>query len=73
MSDFDLTILPQSKVDFRVGYSHNNMTGPSFSSVHEGTDALLAQSWNTTTNSYRFGVDLKLLPKTVISYDQFLD
>jgi len=73
MSDFDVTILPQSKVDFRVGYSHNNMTGPSFSSVHEGTDALLAQSWNTTTNSYRLGVDLKLLPRTVISYDQFLD
>lgn len=73
MSDFDLTILPQSKIDFRVGYSHNNMTGPSFSSVHEGTDALLAQNWNTTTNSYRFGVDLKLLPRTVVSYDQFLD
>jgi len=73
MSDFDLTLLPQSKIDFRVGYSHNNVTGPSFSSVHEGTDALLSQSWNTTTNSYRFGADLKLLPRTVISYDQFLD
>jgi hypothetical protein len=73
MSDFDLTILPQSKIDFRVGYSHNNVTGPSFSSVHEGTDALLAQTWNTTTNSYRFGVDLKVLPRTVVSYDQFLD
>ena len=73
MSDFDLTLLPQSKIDFRVGYSHSNMTGPSFSSVHEGTDALLAQTWNTTTNSYRFGVDLRLLPRTVISYDQFLD
>jgi opacity protein-like surface antigen len=73
MSDFDLTLLPQSKIDFRVGYSHNNTTGPSFSSVHEGTDALLSQAWNTTTNSYRFGVDLKLLPRTVVSYDQFLD
>ena len=73
MSDFDLTLLPQSKINFRVGYSHNNMTGPSFSSVHEGTDALLSQSWNTTTNSYRFGADLKLLPRTVLSYDQFLD
>ena len=73
MSDFDLTILPQSKIDFRVGYSRNNVTGPSFSSVHEGTDALLFQDWNTTMNSYRFGVDVKVLPKTVISYDQFLD
>jgi hypothetical protein len=73
MSDFDLTILPQSKIDFRIGYSRNNMTGPSYSSVHEGTDALLYQAWNTTLNSYRFGADVKILPRTVISYDQFLD
>lgn len=73
MSDFDLTLLPQSKIDFRIGYSRNNMTGPSYSSVHEGTDALLYQAWNTTLNSYRFGADVKLLPRTVISYDQFLD
>src|SRR5246127_5593060 len=73
MSDFDLTLLPQSKIDFRLGYSRNNMTGPSYSSVHEGTDALLHQAWNTTLNSYRFGADVKLLPRTVISYDQFLD
>ena len=73
MSDFDLTLLPQSKVDFRLGYSRNNMTGPSYSSVHEGTDALLLQAWNTTLNSYRIGVDLKLWPGTVVSYDQFLD
>ena len=73
MSDFDLTVLPQSKIDFRVGYTRNNMTGPSYSSVHEGTDALLYQDWNTTLNSYRFGADLKILPRTVLSYDQFLD
>jgi hypothetical protein len=73
MTDLDLTFLPQSIVSFRVGYSHNNMTGSSNSSVHEGTDALLFQPWNTTLNSYRFGADFKLLPRTVISYDQFLD
>src|SRR4029077_7072892 len=73
MSDFDLTLLPQSIVDFRIGYSRNNMTGPSYSSVHEGTDALLYQAWNTTLNSYRCGADAKILPHTVISYDQFLD
>lgn len=73
MSDFDLILLPQSKVDVRLGYSRNNMTGPSYSSVHEGTDALLFQDWNTTLNSYRIGADVKILPRTVISYDQFLD
>jgi hypothetical protein len=73
MSDVDLTLLPQSRVSFRLGFSHNNMTGPSYSSIHEGTDALLLQDWNTTMNSYRFGVDWKAAPRTVVSYDQFFD
>ena len=73
MSDVDLTLLPQSRLSFRLGYSHNNMTGPSYSSIHEGTDALLLQPWNTTMNSYRMGVDWRILPRTVLSYDQFLD
>ena len=73
MSDADLTLLPQSRLSFRLGFSHNNMTGPSYSSIHEGTDALLLQGWNTTLNSYRFGADWKMLPRTVLSYDQVLD
>jgi hypothetical protein len=73
MSDFDLTLLPQSRVSFRFGFSHNNMTGPSFSSVHQFTDALLLQPWNTTMNSYRLGVDWRVAPRTVVSFDQFLD
>jgi len=73
MSDVDLTLLPQSRVSFRLGFSHNNMTGPSYSSVHEGTDALLLQDWNTTLNSYRFGVDWKAAPRMVVSYDQFFN
>ena len=73
MSDVDLTLLPQSRVSFRLGYSHNNMTGPSYSSIHEGTEASLLQDWNTTMNSYRLGVDFRIAPRTVLSYDQFLD
>ena len=73
LTDIDLTLLPQSPITFRIGYSHNNMSGDSNSSVHEGTDALLFQPWNTSLNSYRFGADLKVLPRTVIGYDQFLD
>ena len=73
MSDVDLTLLPQSRVSFRFGFSRNNMTGPSFSSIHEGTEALLLQDWNTTMNAYRMGVDLRIAPRTVLSYDQFLN
>jgi hypothetical protein len=49
------------------------MTGPSYSSIHEGTEASLLQDWNTTMNSYRLGVDFRIAPRTVLSYDQFLD
>jgi hypothetical protein len=73
MTDVDLTLLPQSRVSFRLGYSHNNMTGPSYSSIHEGTEGSLFQDWNTTINSYRLGVDFRIAPRTVLSYDQFLD
>lgn len=73
MSDFDLTLLPQSIVTFRLGFSHNNMTGPSWTSIHEGTDGLLYQPWNTTLNTYRAGIDVKVAPRTVASYDHVLN
>jgi hypothetical protein len=72
MTDIDLTLLPQSVVSLRLGYSHNDMTGSVYSSIHEGTDALLLQPWNTSMNYYRMGVDWKAAPRTVVSYDEFL-
>jgi hypothetical protein len=72
MSNYDLIILPQSKVRFRLGFNHNIDQGPSLSSFHSGTDIPLFQNWSTTQNGYHFGVDIKLIPKTNISYDQFL-
>jgi hypothetical protein len=76
MSDFDLTLLPQSMVSVRMGYSRIRTTGPSYGSFHEGTDFLIGgngDNTNTTGNSYRIGADFKLLPKTTISYDQTFD
>ena len=55
---------------FRLGYSRNVNEGPSFSTLHQGTEALLLQNYRNTVNAYRLGVDVKLLPKTNISYDQ---
>ena len=82
MSDFDLTLLPQSRVRFRVGYTRNIQEGPSFASFGGatlldpptgfGTQTQLFQNWKTTLNAYRFGVDFQILPKTTIRYDQFL-
>ena len=73
MYDANLTLMPQSKVSVRLGFSRNRSEGPSFSSFHEGTDPLLNQLWNVTSNQFNFGIDIKVFPKTHISYDQFLE
>ena len=60
MTDADVTIMPLSRVSFRLGYSQNVAEGPSYSTMHVGADALLTQMWSNITNSYRAGVDFKL-------------
>jgi hypothetical protein len=73
MQDYNLTLLPQSRLRFRLGYSRYVDQGPSFTSYHGTTDFRLAQNFQMTTNVYRIGVDFQFLPKTTISYDQFLE
>jgi len=73
MYDYNLKLAPQSMVSVRLGVSRNNMEGPAFSTVHQGTDGLLFQNTRTLTDSYRAGVDFRLLPRTTLSYDQFLE
>jgi hypothetical protein len=73
MTDLHLVLLPQSSVRFRLGYSRNSNEGPSLSTYHQGTEALLFQDWKTTTNAYQAGVDFRVLPRTNFSYDQFLN
>ena len=73
MQDYDLTLFPQSAVRLRLGFSHDADQGPSLTTLHGTTDFLLAQNFRMTTNAYRMGVDFRVLPKTTISYDQFLE
>ena len=42
--NFDLVVLPMHRVSFRVDYNRNRFDGPAFSSIHEGTEALLNES-----------------------------
>jgi opacity protein-like surface antigen len=70
MYDVNLTLMPESRFTVRLGYSRNRSEGPSFSSFHEGTDPLLNQLWNVSSNDFFIGFDLKVLPHTSISYDQ---
>ena len=73
MSDARLTLFPQSSIRVRLGYSRLNNEGPSLSTYHQGTEALLFQDFKVTTNAYQGGVDFRVLPRTNFSYDQFLN
>jgi hypothetical protein len=72
MQDYNLTLLPQSRVKLRLGFSHDRDEGPGFFTTDGGTIPQFNETYSYTTNSYRAGVDFRLLPKTMISYDQFL-
>ena len=70
LGDYSLLLLPQSRVRFRLGYARNINEGPALSAIHQGTEQLLLQEGKTTVNTYRFGVDFRVLPRTNFSYDQ---
>src|SRR3984893_1501601 len=72
MSPTNLLLLPQSRVRFRLGYSRDVNNGPSFTTIHQGTEQLLFQDNKDTVNAYHIGVDFKLLPRTNVSYDEIL-
>ncbi len=72
MQDYDLTLLPQSRLRFRLGYSRNTNSGPASSTVEGGTEPLLSQTLLYRTSSYRMGVDYRGIPKTTLSFDEIL-
>lgn len=71
MQDYDVTLLPQSRVRFRVGFSHDRDEGPGFFTTDSGTVPDFPETYSYTTNAYHAGVDFHVLPRTTISYDQF--
>lgn len=72
VQDYDLTLLPQSRLRFRLGYSHNVNEGPGLTTLDGGTEPVLAENFRYTTNAYRMGADFRFLPKTTISFDELL-
>ena len=69
MQDYDLTLMPQSRIQVRLGYSRNRDQGPGFFTTDGGTISDFNQNDSYTTNAYRAGIDFKVLPRTTISYD----
>jgi len=73
MQDYDLTLLPESRIRFRLGYSRIFTGGPGDTTFEGGADAELSQSTATTTDAYRMGVDYKGIAKTTFSFDEMLN
>jgi len=72
MQDYDLTLLPESRVRFRLGFTHNINNGPAAGTVEGGTEPLLSDKLIYTSNAYRMGVDYRGIPRTTLSFDEFL-
>lgn len=64
LQDHDLTLLPQSKIRFRVGYSRNTESGPALSTALEfdnnGTGFPVFTDVRRQWNEYRLGTDIDL-------------
>jgi hypothetical protein len=72
MQDYDLTLLPQSRVNLRLGYSRNRNEGPGAYTGNGTTISPFQEANSYTTNAYRVGIDVHVLPRTTLSFDEFL-
>lgn len=70
MTDVNLTLYPVSKVSFRAGYSQNLSEGPSYSSIHMGTEGQLLQNWRNNTDSWLGAVDWKPIARTLLTFEE---
>ena len=71
MLDLNLTLLPQSKIYFVLGYAHYYNGGSSLTTNHQGTETELTQPWRETSDSYHLGASWAPVEGTRFTYDQF--
>lgn len=72
MTDAELTLLPLSRISFRVGYNHSTMEGPSLSPSYTifKYDALLQEYQRNGSDDYMGAIDFKLNLKTKITLQE---
>ncbi len=74
MTDTNLTLLPLSKVTFRVGYSQNVFQGPSLSpsgyQVAGSYDVLLQEYQRNSTDDWTGSVEWKPVSRTRLTYEE---
>jgi hypothetical protein len=72
MGDFNLTLFPQSRIRFRLGYTRNDTEG-TLGTTYESYRTLIAEHDRWRSDRYQFGVDFRVLRRTTISFDQFYE
>lgn len=70
MTDVGLTLFPISKISIHTGYSHNTDEGPSYSSQHNGAEALYLQNWRNSTDTWTGAVDWKPIRQTMFTFEE---
>ncbi len=72
MSDAQLTLLPLSRISYRVAYNHSTMEGPSLSPSYTifKYDALLQEYQRNGSDDYLGAIDIKLNPKTKLTFQE---
>ena len=75
MTDTDLTILPLSKVTFRVGYSQNIFQGPSLSPAYPvgKYSALVSEYQRNSTDDFLGAIDWKPIAHTKVTFEEQVD
>src|SRR5579863_9577452 len=71
MQDYDLLLLPESRLRFRLGYSRVSTGGPG-STGYEPTAAVVGNNVQSIANEYRLGMAYRGLPRTTLSFDELL-
>jgi hypothetical protein len=73
MGDFNLTLFPQSAIRFRLGYARNNNAGRLDTTLEAPIRTLMTEYDQWRSDRYQFGVDIRLMERTTISFDQFYE
>ncbi len=72
MGDFNLTLFPQSAVRVRLGFARNHNEGRLDSSL-EDVNVDLTEESKWRSDRLTFGVDVHVMPRTTLSFDQFFE
>jgi hypothetical protein len=72
MTDAELTLLPLSRITYRVGYNHSTMEGPTLSPSYTifKYDALLQEYQRNGSDDFLGAIDFKLNQKTKITIQE---